>query len=1184
MTCVRKRMKQLARGKFEYAKPQLILSEEEITFEVYEGEVYEGEFTIETNTHTKIRGLVYVTNPRMEVLNPQFDDDKVRIRYQFHTNGLSEGLTEKGDFVIVCNQNEISLSFCASISKRYAQSSIGEIKNLYDFSCLAKANWSEAFQLFYHKSFPNIIKTNEIKERMIYRGIIAAKPSNQNVEEFLIGIRKKEKIHFRTDESCIEAYHVTETQKHSFEIKKDHWGYVEITASSDAEFIILQKTMIRSEDFIGSTYSFEFFIDAEKLHAGKNYAKIQLSSVYETVTVQVIVSNSDRKEKKEQSKWLRKKEYLVGIMELYQAYRLKRMVTGAWANETIDILTHLHALEPEEPMYPLMKAQCLIINRQRQEAEWILDEFKREWLDRKAPVWGYYLYVMSLIEREPVYVDRLTKEIEAIFHENPDSVMLFWVLTFLQEQYIGNSALKLKDIEYWVMRDCSSPYLYVEAFYLIWQDPYLLTKIGAFEERILRWAIRYRAITKDIAIQIFQIMETKKQFDPIHFDIMCAAYEVNPKPEYAGIICSYLIKGQQYDNKYHKWYALGIELELRITSLYEAYLLSMDERRVEPVPKIIQMYFQYECSLPYKKMAVLYNNIIATKTSNPEVYQKYCRTMGKFAMDHILAGYIDDNLAVVYEDVLELGLIHAEMAKALSYIMFTNKLSIFEENMVRAIVYQRQMKDPQIVPIVDKTAYFQLYSDEYVIVFEDEKGQRYSGSIHYHLEKLMDAQKYLPKCMELAPNQLQYLVAYFDKRQNYFTFEKEDKEHLKQLMFSDAISSAYKARLLPEILRFYQIHGHDTMVEEYIEKADYRRLDDDSRKFAIELAVDNHLFDFAYDKIVEYGIDQIGSAAKVALASYMITKTQYEEDEFLTNLVISAFRAKKFNDKMLNYLCQYYNGPTEELLDIWFAARNFDIDLFEISERVLVQMMYADHMVLDGMPVFAYFYEAGGKDFITLAYISDLAHRYFVEKQRIDEDVFELIEARYIYNLELNDACKLALLRYYADLPKISERQFKIEDELLAEYIRRNMHFAFYKRLSPELVLKYHLYDKVFLEYRTNPHSHVVLHYSRDEDGDTFLKEDMLDVYDGIFVKAFVMFFGEAIQYYISEEHSGQVDVTESNRIVNNDVYNRDDQSRYNLLNQMLISNTLQEEKELQMTMKQYAALDEVTKHVFKLL
>jgi len=124
----------------------------------------------------------------------------------------------------------------------------------------------------------------------------------------------------------------------------------------------------------------------------------------------------------------------------------------------------------------------------------------------------------------------------------------------------------------------------------------------------------------------------------------------------------------------------------------------------------------------------------------------------------------------------------------------------------------------------------------------------------------------------------------------------------------------------------------------------------------------------------------------------------------------------------------------------------------------------------------------------------------------------------------------------------------------------------------------------VFLEYRTNPHSHVVLHYSRDEDGDAFLKEDMLDVYDGIFVKTFVMFFGEAIQYYISEEYGNEVEVTESNRIVNNDVYNKHDESRYTLLNQMLISYTLQEEEELHQAMKQYAGLDEMTQKVFKLL
>lgn len=86
-----------------------------------------------------------------------------------------------------------------------------------------------------------------------------------------------------------------------------------------------------------------------------------------------------------------------------------------WANESVERLNQLHAMLPDQVMYPLMKAQAPVINHQKQEAEWILEEFKREWPDHHTPEWGYYLYIMTLLEREPAYVDRMTHEIEMIF-------------------------------------------------------------------------------------------------------------------------------------------------------------------------------------------------------------------------------------------------------------------------------------------------------------------------------------------------------------------------------------------------------------------------------------------------------------------------------------------------------------------------------------------------------------------------------------------------------------------------------------------------------------------------------------------------------------------------------------------------------------------------------------------------
>ena len=1180
---MRRRISQIAKGKFEYAKPVLAFSEDQLNLMVIEGKEVTGDFIIRSDNHIPVRGVVYSTNPRMECLTPQFEGDEVKIRYQFNSSGLLENKTEDGIFAIICNGCEYSIPYKITVMKHYPESSIGTIRNLYDFSCLAKENWSEAYQLFYHSVFSNIISDKEIKEMMVYKGIISAKPSNQNLEEFLIGIRKKEQIDFTLDKSNEKYYEVRESFKEIVNIKKSTWGYIEIKVETDCDFIKFTKNRIVTDDFMGSIYQFDYYIDVDKLHSGHNYGKIYFTSPYESKCVEIFADKEAYKEDTG-STFREIQEYRVGIMELYQAYRLKKIVTGVWANETIEILNSLHGLEPDNKMYLLMKAQALIINRQRQEAEWILDDFKRVYHDKKSPTWGYYLYLMTLMEREPSYVDKMTYEIEMIFRENPDSVLLFWILTFLKEEYYNDNSRKLKAIEYWVLKGYATPFLYIEAFYLIWQDPYLLSKLDTFEIRVLRWAAKQHALTKDLAMQIFHIVEMSKGFNPVIYELMCDAYEVDSRPENVGIICSYLIKGQIYGEKYFHWYELGIELELRITGLYEAYVISMDERRVTPIPKIIQMYFQYESTLPYEKTAVLYNNIIASKESNPDMYNKYRKIMGTFAMEQVEMGHMDDNLAVVYDDMLDLGFINREISRDLANIIFTNKLVVFDENMVKAIIYQRQMKEPQIVQIKDSCAYFQLFSNEYVILFENNRGQRFVGSVTYQLQKLMDSDKYIDKCIEFSPDEINYVIAKFNTKQSYLTFNESDEQFFPRIIFGEEISDEYKALMIPEVMRYYQGTSDTDTVKEFLANIDYGKLSIGSRKYLMDMLIWYKMFDLAYDKIQEYGIEQVGSGAKATLATYLIEKNENEEDEFLIKLSLQSFMEKQNNEKIILYLINYYNGPTYIMVNIWKAAREYNLDTFELEERILVQMMYSDVILDDANMIFERYYETGGRELIVLAFITECAHRYFVNEINTSSLIFEIIQERYLSRMELNDACKLGLLRYISELTIRSKVQYRIEDELLSEYTCRNMNFAFFKKLDHELVMKYYLYDKVFLEYRANPESHVVLHYSRDEDGEEFVAEDMPDVYDGIFVKQFVMFFGETLQYYITEEYNNQVEVTESSRIMNNDMYSIKDKSRYNLINQMLISTTLQDEASLYQNMKQYDGLDEVTKRVFKIL
>lgn len=1184
VTIVRVRIGQIAAGRFNGTKPILAFSEETIDLSVIEGRSEAGSFVIESTNQIKICGIVYSTNPRMECLNPHFEGEKVRIRYQFNSKGLTEGDTCEGKFVIVCNQIEYSLSFCARITRLYAEASTGAVKSLDDFTRLAASNWDEAYHLFYNRNFLNTIPYDNVYERLTYEGFACARPSGQNMEEFLIGVNKKQPVSISVDKSEEIFMASKEPQSGCFTITKDNWGYTEIRLRTDCEFIKLSKPVLTLDDFIGKTYLYEYIIDASAMHAGRNFGRIYIDGVYQSFTIDITAgvrdddgSISDIAVTKDI------KECMVGIMELYTSFRLKRIVTGVWANETISILNHLHALVPDEHMYELMKAQAFIINRQRQEAKWILDDFKHSNPDKKAPIWGYYLYLMTLLEREPSYVDNMTHEVELIFYENPDSVLLFWVLLFLRDQYFDDSAGKLKDIKYWVLRGCSSPYLYIEAYYLISQDPYLIKELSVFELRILSWAVKEKALTKELAGAIFEAVDLAGGFDNRVYELLTAAYEICPEAEYIGIICSYLIKGHKNDTCFHKWFELGIENKLRLTGLYESYLLTMDDRQISPVPKIIQMYFSFDNKLPYRKLAVLYNNIIAAKETEPEVYHKYRKAMGRFAMDQAQLRHIDDNLAVLYEDMLELGFINEELSAAFSDIIYTHKLIVFDKRIVRAIIYQNEMKEPQIVPVTDQCAYFELFSNDYVILFEDSRGYRYVKSISYRLQRLMDAEKYLDRCISLSPDRPQYIVSHFKHVRDYSDFTKDDLKLFKPVFYSESFSDSYKAVMGYRILKYCQLHDYEDYVRPFLQSINFDTLQKDARKYLIDMLVSNRLYEKAYDMAMEYGIDMLAAASKVVLCENAL-KVQHVDDDFMVQLAISAFKTGKYSDLVLKYLCENYTGPTDELINLWHAADKFSISSMKLDERILEQGIYTQIEPEKISDIFMEYYKRAGNEKLILAYISLVAHGYLHSGGCKADFIFDIIEKRFIGNRTLNDACQLALLKHFAEKTDITQAELEIEDTLLKYYIYNNMYFDFFARLDYRLLEKYFIYDKAFLQYESTPGTHVVLHYSRDEDGEEFNSEDMVEMYDGIYVKTFVIFFGELIRYYITEEHDNSIEVKESNRLTCNNIPGDNDHSRYNLINEMIISDTLSDETTLKSNIDEYKRLDAATKQLFKLI
>ena len=1173
---MRKRIQQLANGKFDNNGPKLSLSTEKIELEALEGKDETGSFVITSTNQVKMRGIIYSSNPRMECLTPQFEGEEVRIRYQFHSEGLIEGDIQKGEFFIVCNQGEYNLSFVVSISRLYADSSFGKIKNLDDFCRLAKENYDEAYRLFYSSNFKNLIR--EDKDRILYEGLRMQPQAALIVETFLIASHHKKKVEVTFEETEKSFYGVQEQRKEQLEIQKPQWGAVRIHVSSDADFLIPGKQIITENDFIGSTCFYEYYIDADAMHAGKNFGRLCFELPDQSFLYTVTASSKEREEEREVSEHREAGQARTELMQLYIDYRLKRIVTGVWAKSSVELLDHLAILEPEEPMHRLMKAQALLINRQKQEASWILTDYKRECLDRTTPVWGYYLYLCTLMEREESYVDRLTEEIEQIFHHYPDDSMLFWILLFVKDEFYRNNSRRFKAIEQWIGRGFHSPYLYLEAYYLIWQDTYLLSGLNDFTLKILRWAAKQDVISKDIALQVRNLLPEQREYQKKWYPVLEKCYEADPSEEMVAAICTYLIRGQQFAPKYHVWYERGIDSEIRITNLYEAFLISMDPNEVTAIPKMIQLYFQYNSGLSYRYMAVLYVNIIAAKEKQPDVYHKYRRNMEQFALAQMEAGHMDDNLAILYQEILPVSILNEELAHKAAEVLFVHKLCCENHGIAKAYILHWQLKAPQVVTLTNGCGYFKAYSKDYTVILCDTEGNCYTDD--YQDEALLHPENYLEKCMELAPEELSYLLYYFDGKRGCGDFAVEDGRYL--LTQSERVSDEYKAYLIPEIIRFYQKKGEMLVIEPYLNEVDIRNMTLENQCYIEEMLIETHQFERAFQLVHLYGYDRLGSRAGVELCSYEITEQSFEENDYLLGMAQNCFSHEKYNDVILIYLCKFFQGPSKQMAAIWKAAREFEIDTFDLEERIITQMLYSTDYVDEIERIYDSYLAGGGRELVCMAYLSYFSHYYLVNDMMIPEHVFSQIRERYLAGQTLNDACLLGLLKQLSEISALDAVDNKIADELLMKYTGRNLYFAFYKKFGETMIRKYHLYDKFFVEYHTKADQHVLLNYSVN--GGEYHKEEIPEVYDGIYVKAFVLLFGESVSYYISEKLHGEWKVVESRQISNQNMYGDKDQSRYDVINNIMFAYAMQDETMLSESMRKYVSMDDTVKKLFKLL
>ena len=1108
---------------------------------------------------------------------------RVNIPFHFHSEGLVEGDVQKGDFIIICDGGEYNLSFVASVTRFYAVSSVGKIKNLFGFTNLAQVSFDEAYRIFTAPFFVNILKEAEEREHLFYRAVGGEKATRQGLEEFLIGIRKKQRVQMSLETKKRQFSDVTENMKDSIGLEKERWGYLELSVTSDSPAVVPEKERITSDDFVGNHAELSYVIYAEKLHNGNNYARLYVRWPGRLETCDICIHVG---EKEHSGRRREKKEICKRLMELYLDFRLQRLVTGVWSKETCRCLERLKELGAYDKWCMLYHAQALLINKQRQEAEWILDAFRRELPDKGEPLYAYYLYLCTLQEKEPSYVAKAFRQVQEIYQRNQEDLRLFMIMLFLDPELNQSRSRKLSAIVEKISEGIHSPLLYMEAYYLVRQDVYLLFRAGEFERQLLYWAAKEHALTRDLAAQTERLMMQVRQYHPLWYTILEECYVVRPEVEMLKAICTFCIKWNLKNPKYAVWYERGIREDLKLAGLYEAWLECAEGRPLEEFPKSVMIYFQYQSSLADKKKAQLYAGIVRNKENQKALYGTYQKQIQNFSYEQLRKGQIDDNLALLYESEWRELVVDEEVARALAGVLYTHRLSCFDDQAKRVIVVHRELKREQKVPLIRNQAYVQLYTGSYCILAEDERGVRYVPEEFMEIKSLMRPGHYVRSCIRAAGQELPHLLHYFEGRKIYQTFQEEDMPRLRFLLEAEEISQVYKDELKPQIIEYYYHSYTGDELDEYLNQVDYVGLERGIRNRLMELMISRGIYDRAYEMLTCYGSEQATVSKLMLVASQRIQEMDYEADARLIRLCSDIFQHGKYNEQILRYLCRYYQGGIRQLEELMMAAWEFEVEVFSLEERFLTQLLftegYTDHME----QAFSDYFHAKGREMLIMAYLSYFSYQYFVRQVVISDAFFECLEQQLLLGNPLNDSCRLACFKWLTERQRRTEKQERLLEELLSEYLGRRKFFSFYHQLPQNLLRKYQLYDRVILEYRTDPKHRVLIDYCCGGVGEKteYMEEDMEQMYEGIFAKVFVVFFGEEIPYYIKEESPNRQMITESGHIKPHDLMTYGDESSYDLINGMMVSYHMKDKKTLRQLHDQYQRKRQQVEELFHLL
>lgn len=1169
-------------GKSEYGTQTLEFDVPLIKLACMAGKPCEGSFSILTHGEQEAVGHVCVTDYRMQCPEKEFKGKDLEVPFVFDACGMESGDTAKGEFVVISNFGEYYLPYEITLQPEQLMGQLGEIRNLFHFANLAKTDWEEALKCFYSERFLSVLASSGSQYREAY---LALAESGKNslepsyaMEQFLILIRKKMPVSYECPETSFSFSLEDMPESFKVHLQRNGWGYTSLMLQEKGSFFHCDKENLVSEDFIEDGADIIIRLYKTKLHRGVNTGTVRLVAEGFERSIEITVDAS-LLHKEERRIRRQEKEVLGACMRLYLDYRTGRKTKEECVNLSSQILEYARNAKALIPA--LFETHVKLLTGQENGAIWLLKHIKRMLEEERfsLPVHSYYLYLTAMTGSEEA--KQASDQIDEYVRQYPDAFMPYWAKLHkdgLADSSPGPLYRRLKEL--WE-KGCFSPLLYLEAATVVLKTPRCFSQMDAFEIQLLSFMERYGLIHETFTDQLYTAAEAVKGYHPVLESIL-KRYEPENKEKQIKVMCLLYMRGGCYSKEAAGWLRGGILADLRITGLYEAYIRSLDYDKKAELPGKVIRYFFYDTAMDDSHLAYVYAKIIS---QNEELKPEYEQRIHAFVIRQLLAGKIDDELAYLYRNVLIPEDMDEKLQERLLQLAFTNEIRVRDKKYCYCIVRHKGLEKQERYPIKGGKGIITLYTDDYTLLFEDEKGHCHYMDTGYEVKPLLGYDRIRPLVRDCPKVSLgacfhQCFVTSLERIGN-----REDLESIESayrlLLDWEELEDTYRRETAGKLLNAYILFGMYEELDAFLQKtvlSDF--LPKDSPAF-VDALCDRGFYRKAYEAACACGCDKIDLKVMARLCQFIIEEGEEDYDPVLLKVVYGVFEKGKFTEITISYLTKWMRGTVKQMRNIWKAARSMEVPALDLSERILRQLLFSGTYTSDREKIFRYYCENGGRKDLIKEYLSMCAREYLVMDEAVEESFLLRLQSMMMDGEAFPICAGLALLKYNSERTDLlSQEEQKLCISLIKESLSEDIYFTSYK-VYESIYPALEVYgEKSYIEYQSPFAKSVTLHYILDKPGtedNDYCREDMREIYPGIFQKDFSLFLGERLQYYMTESRGQEEEFVLSGSLESIGMMENGSHGRTGLLNDIALSVELQDYHTADTLMFEYARKEYVT-------